>query len=73
MRCARCDGLLVRVPMYDLPRKLREYACFNCGERLWTETGVTVEEEPIPGLGAPLGDEVMPFEKGAFSTPGAAN
>ncbi len=35
--CARCEGRLLRERMYDLPRKIQEYFCLNCGERFWLQ------------------------------------
>lgn len=41
--CARCEGRLLRERMYDLPRKIQEYFCLNCGERFWMQL-----EPPVP-------------------------
>ncbi len=27
----------MRERMYDLPRKIQEYFCLNCGERFWLQ------------------------------------
>lgn len=37
MQCSRCKGRLVKDRMFDLPRKILEYFCINCGERFWQE------------------------------------
>ena len=37
MRCSRCKGKVVWDKMFDLPRKILEYYCINCGERFWME------------------------------------
>lgn len=39
MDCARCGNSLHKVPMFDLPAKVREFACMCCGERFWTVEG----------------------------------
>ena len=39
MTCARCGNALHRLPMFDLPRKVREFSCLCCGERFWTTQG----------------------------------
>jgi hypothetical protein len=39
MNCARCGNALHRIPMFDLPRKVREFSCMCCGERFWTTQG----------------------------------
>lgn len=39
MNCARCGNAIHRVPMFDLPRKVKEYSCLCCGERFWTTQG----------------------------------
>lgn len=39
MDCARCGNSLHKVPMFDLPRRVKEYACLCCGERFWTVEG----------------------------------
>lgn len=39
MDCARCGNSLHKVPMYDLPAKVKEFACMCCGDRFWTVEG----------------------------------
>ncbi len=39
MNCARCGNALHRLPMFDLPRKVKEFSCLCCGERFWTTQG----------------------------------
>ncbi len=41
MTCQRCGNLLQRVPMFDLPRKVKEFSCLCCGERFWKIQGST--------------------------------
>ena len=38
MVCNRCETLLLRDNMYDLPRGFIELYCINCGERVWVDT-----------------------------------
>lgn len=37
MRCSRCKGKVISDKMFDLPGKILEYYCINCGERFWQE------------------------------------
>lgn len=39
MDCARCGNSLHKVPMFDLPKKVKEFACMCCGERFWMVEG----------------------------------
>lgn len=53
MNCARCGNPLHRLPMFDLPRKVKEFSCLCCGERFWTTQGearlvTTDPERPHP-------------------------
>ncbi|MBI3928593.1 MAG: hypothetical protein HY319_23845 [Armatimonadetes bacterium] len=43
--------------MYDLPRRIHEYTCINCGERFW------MEMEPPPAVS--LQSERPPIHDGA--------
>ena len=48
MRCSRCKGHLVKDRMYDLPRKIMEFYCVNCGERFWQERAEMCDPGIIP-------------------------
>ena len=37
MICNRCQTLLRRDNMFDLPRNFVELYCINCGERVWID------------------------------------
>lgn len=53
MTCIRCCGSLVRDNMWDLPRRIQEFFCMNCGERFWIDTEApSTEESRSAGLGA---------------------
>ena len=48
MTCFKCDGTLCQDRMHDLPRKLHEYFCVNCGERFWVDTNtLTFDVRPL--------------------------
>lgn len=48
-KCARCKGSLIKDRMYDLPRKIHEFFCLNCGERFWMEAIHHVSDPGPPG------------------------
>jgi hypothetical protein len=37
MVCNRCNTVLSRDDMYDLPRNFIELYCMKCGERIWID------------------------------------
>jgi hypothetical protein len=37
---------MVRDRMHDLPRKIQEFFCINCGERFWQEHSPTSIDMP---------------------------
>ncbi len=48
-KCARCKGSLIKDRMHDLPRKIHEFFCLNCGERFWMEAIHHVTDPEPPG------------------------
>lgn len=47
MTCVRCCGNLIKDPMWDLPRRVQEFFCMNCGERFWIEKQPDPDPEPL--------------------------
>ncbi|HXE72917.1 MAG TPA: hypothetical protein VNO81_09665 [Candidatus Nitrosotenuis sp.] len=43
--CVRCCGHLIRDPVWDLPRRIQEFSCLNCGERFWLDFGAEGEAD----------------------------
>jgi hypothetical protein len=43
---------MVRDRMHDLPRKIQEFACINCGERFWLELSPVPTAELTPAAPA---------------------
>jgi DNA-directed RNA polymerase subunit RPC12/RpoP len=35
MKCTRCRGIMFQDRIFDLPGKIDEYFCLNCGARFW--------------------------------------
>lgn len=72
MTCQRCGNLLQRVPMFDLPRKVKEFSCLCCGERFWkiqgdtelTSTGQSLSSPSYEAGGAPLLEQA--FASGSY-------
>lgn len=46
--CYRCLCRMIPEPMWDLPRKIREFFCIHCGERYWIQVEVERELETVP-------------------------